>query len=378
MRAGMFLRVLAAQHRVSLLVVPLYPSPAGPLPPDLAARCKATAVVRRPSPPPSLPSTRDSQARERQEWIEAAGAAYRGVRFDIVHVFRLATLPFASPYLKPGRLNGPKKHLDLDDIESVSRRRIAALYQLNGNHAMAEVEEREARRSQALENTVLRDFDRVYVCSQADRTVLQPRARAELCVLPNAVRLPEPCPAKRHQPSFTFLFVGTLGYYPNEDAVIFLSEQILPLIRQKASCAFRFIIVGTGPSEGVKALSRLPEVEVIGAVPDVAPWYRQADVVVVPIRAGGGTRIKVLEAFSYGRPVVTTSVGIEGIDARDGEDILIEDTPAAFAARCLQLMADPQLGDQLATNALSLVKRGYTIEAVTTLFTAFNKAAEAT
>lgn len=372
MRAGMVLQALAAQYRVFLLVVPLYPSPAGPLPPELAALCQATAIVRRPSPRPPVLQTRDGQARERQEWIEAAGKALRGVRFDIVHVFRLATVPFASPYLKRRGLKRPKRHLDLDDIESVTRRRIAALYRLNGNAAAARFEDNEARRGEALEHAVLRDFDRVYICSHADRAILQPHARAELCVLPNAVRLPESLPVELGRREFTMLFVGTLGYYPNEDAVMYFCREVLPLIRQQATRAFRFRIVGPNAPQSVTELSQLPEVEVIGGVPDMAPWYREADAVVVPIRAGGGTRIKVLEAFSYGRPVVSTSIGIEGIDAQDGEHMLIGDMPVTFAERCLQLMAEPQLADQLATNALSLVKGAYTIEAATRTLLAFS------
>lgn len=294
----------------------------------------------------------------------AAGEAFGGVEFDIVHAFRLATSPFSEPYFQRPGLPRSIRHLDLDDIESITHRRLAALYRLNGDHARAQFEESEAKRCEALENAVLRDFDRVYVCSQADRALLRPRARTQLCVLPNAVRLPEPFPAKPRRPPFTLLFIGTLGYYPNEDAVIYFCREVLPLIRQRAACAFRFLIVGTGARHEVIALSRLPEVEVVGAVPDLSPWYRETDAVVVPIRAGGGTRIKVLEAFSYGRPVVSTSIGIEGIDADDGVHVLIGDTPTAFAERCLQLMAEPQFAEQVATNALSLVKRAYTVEAV--------------
>jgi len=373
MRAAMVLQVLASRYQVFLLVVPLYPSPAGPLPPALAALCHETAIVPPPSPSHRLRSAGNGGAREdlnRQGWIDAAGDAFRDTRFDVVHVFRLATLPFAEPYLKRHGLHRPKRHLDLDDIESVTRRRIGALYALNGNPEMAEVEEVEAKRSETREDAVLRNFHRVYVCSEEDRAALRPRAKAELCVLPNAVRLPEPPAASPRPPPFTFLFVGTLGYYPNEDAAIYFCREVLPLVRAQARRPFHCVIVGTGAKEAVIALGQLPEVEVAGAVPDLAPWYREADAVVVPIRAGGGTRIKILEAFSYRRPVVATSVGIEGIDADDGVHVLIADTPADLADRCLALMDDQDLRDRLTSNALSLLERAYTIEAVTRQFLA--------
>jgi glycosyltransferase involved in cell wall biosynthesis len=241
---------------------------------------------------------------------------------------------------------------------------------MNGNRQMAELEEGAARRGEDREDAVLRDFDRVYVCSEVDRASLRPRARAELCILPNAVRLPQPSAAGPRQIPFTFLFVGSLGYYPNEDAAIYFCQEVLPLLRRQARSPFRCVIVGTGAREAVTGLGRLPEVEVVGAVPDVGPWYREANVVVVPIRAGGGTRIKILEAFSYRRPVVTTSVGIEGIDAQDGVHVLIGDTPAAMARRCLRLMDEPELVGRLSHHAFLLLQRSYTIEAVTATFLA--------
>src|SRR5205814_10238117 len=99
-------------------------------------------------------------------------------------------------------------------------------------------------------------------------------------------------------------------------------------------------------------------------VPDAAPCYRAADAIVVPVRAGGGTRIKVLEAFSYRRPVVSTSIGIEGIDAHDAEHVLLADTADVFAEQCVRLMRDAALAERLTEDALSLVKRAYSLEAV--------------
>lgn len=377
MRAGMVLEVLAAKYRVYLLAVTLYPSPAGPLPPGLRARCHSVAIIPRP-PNRHQPAGSRSTGEDlnRLQWIAAAGAAFAGAQFDVVHVFRLAAVPFAEPYFKPQGPQ-PNRHLDLDDIESVTRRRIASLYAMNSNREMAELEEGEAKRSEAREDAVLRSFDRVYVCSERDRTALGPRSRAELCVLPNAVRLPQPPAAIPPPRPFTFLFVGSLGYYPNEDAAIYFCQEVLPLVRGRARSPFRCVIVGTGAREAVTGLGQLPEVEVVGAVPDLASWYREADAVVVPIRAGGGTRIKILEAFSYRRPVVATSVGIEGIDADDGVHVLIADTAADLADRCLALMDDQDLTDRLTSNALSLLERAYTIDAVTRKFLAsFGKPGE--
>ena len=108
----------------------------------------------------------------------------------------------------------------------------------------------------------------------------------------------------------------------------------------------------------------------IGAVPDVAGEYADADAVIVPVRAGGGTRIKVLEAFAYRRPLITTSAGLEGIEALPEEHCLIADTPGEFATQCLRLMRNPELGREVAERAYALVTSRYSPEVVARLVTA--------
>jgi glycosyltransferase involved in cell wall biosynthesis len=284
-------------------------------------------------------------------------------RFDVVHLVSLAVLPFAEPYLVRDSAHTPRRHLDLYDIESLAHRRIAALYHQNGNPAMAQYEEQLAQQAWGQEERVLRSFDRIYVCSTVDREELRDRSSAEIVVLPNTVRLPKPAPPRRPDSSFTFLFVGTLSYYPNEDALRFFCSEVLPILRRFAPQEFNLSVVGIGATAALQDVASTPEVRLIGAVPDVAPYYREADAVVVPIRAGGGTRIKILEAFSHCRPVVSTSLGMEGIEVRDEEQALIADTAEDFARQCARLMADAGLRERLAEHALALVSRAYTVEA---------------
>jgi glycosyltransferase involved in cell wall biosynthesis len=113
-----------------------------------------------------------------------------------------------------------------------------------------------------------------------------------------------------------------------------------------------------------RGLSRYPEVELLGYVADLAAAYVESDVVIVPIRGGGGTRIKVLEAFSYRKPVISTSIGIEGIQVEHGTHLLIGDTPEDFGRHCLDLMRDPEREDALIQAALCLVKAEYSWEAL--------------
>ena len=179
-------------------------------------------------------------------------------------------------------------------------------------------------------------------------------------MIPNAVRIPASVTDRRSRSTVTFLFVGTLGYYPNEDAAMFFCTEILPRVRASAGRPVRVLIAGSNPSARVRALAREPEITVAGAVPDLAPHYAAADAVVVPLRAGGGTRIKVLEAFGYRRPVVSTTVGAQGIDVTPGTHLLIGDTPGAFARQCVRLIEAPGLGKQLAARAFEFVKTHHT------------------
>src|SRR5262249_42927225 len=150
-------------------------------------------------------------------------------------------------------------------------------------------------------------FDRIYVCSRHDHVFFSARCRrGGISVLPNGVRLPDPVDGPSPEP-FSLLFVGTLGYYPNEDAVLYLCGEIVPRLRRRARRPFTVRIVGTGASARLREAAERAGIAMDDAVPDMRPCYARSAAVVVPVRAGGGTRIKILEAWSYRRPVLTTS-----------------------------------------------------------------------
>jgi len=356
MRAGAVLELLAAHYAVRLLIAPLYTAFDSRIPERLERLCSGSVIV------PSVP------ARPRLSGFWFGPRRFFGkTRFDVVHVFRLTMLPFAEPYLNRSWnrfWRRPARHLDLDDIESVTRNRIAELYRSNGEIAAADYEEAEARRMEAVEDAALKKFDRVYVCSEIDRQKLSGRTAAEVLVLPNAIRIPEGVRARPASGLFSFLFIGTLGYYPNQDAVRYFCSEIVPRIREGTAAPFLVNVVGFGDARPLRPLIRIPEVRLIGAVPEVRPWLEETDAVVVPVRAGGGTRIKILEAFSFERPVISTSIGREGIAARDDEHILIGDTPERFAEQCLRLMGDSALGARLAANARRLAEDEYSMVAL--------------
>jgi len=345
MRGGMVLQALCEHHRVSLVVIPLQGAPDAQVPEFLRGICENVAILR---PGESMAAV-DHQ-------------------FETIHVFRLAAMAYLHDWLRQFR-GGARLHLDLDDIESKTNRRIAELYRREGNDAMADRTLAHAQTSSLMEAVAFRLFDRVYVCSEGDRRELRDRCRAEIRILSNAVRLPKAVRAPSASSVFRFLFVGSLGYYPNQDGVRFFCTQVAPIIRERASreraTSFVVNVVGSGDSAGLRDLVS-GEVRLAGPVPDLRPWYEECDAVVVPIRAGGGTRVKILEAFSYSRPVVTTTMGVEGIQADDHRHLLIADSPEDFAAACLKLMSDKVLRQSLAASASDLVSKSYTIEALRT------------
>jgi glycosyltransferase involved in cell wall biosynthesis len=162
------------------------------------------------------------------------------------------------------------------------------------------------------------------------------------------------------------VFVGSMDYYPNAEAALSFSRRIWPLVRQRIPEA-RLLIVGADPPPAVLALGELPGVSVTGTVPDVRPYYRQALAAIVPLRTGGGTRLKILEAMAAGVPVISTPLGAEGLAVTPGRDILIAGPDDAEAwANQLQSLADAS-GDRrraLVAAALDLARTHYDWEMI--------------
>jgi sugar transferase (PEP-CTERM/EpsH1 system associated) len=189
------------------------------------------------------------------------------------------------------------------------------------------------------------------------RIVSQRLPHANVAVIPNGVNLEYFMPADNAVDPDSIVFTGLMSYRPNLDAAGYFAHQVLPLIRRSRPKA-RFTVVGWGSVEQIQAHVG-PGVEVTGRVPDVRPYLRSAAVVTVPLRVGGGTRLKVLEALATARPVVSTALGCEGIDVRDGEHLLIRDDPKSQAEAVLELMAEPRSANILGQRGRNLVEQQY-------------------
>jgi glycosyltransferase involved in cell wall biosynthesis len=197
---------------------------------------------------------------------------------------------------------------------------------------------------------------RTFVCSELDRLYLTNRLRLPRVVtVPNAVTIPEPQPLT---PEPTLLFIGSYSYKPNVDAAEFLVEQVWPRI-SRAMPKARLIIAGANPNRIHGYSSGIPGVEFTGFVEDLDGLYGRSRVVCVPILSGGGTRVKIIEAAAYGKPIVSTTLGAEGLEMRDGYELLLRDDPDSFAEACLKLLNDPIICNRLGSAARAMVVQHY-------------------
>ncbi len=201
-------------------------------------------------------------------------------------------------------------------------------------------------------------FDTCVVVSDLDRDALQRAAPVlDVAVVPNGVDAAGYSLLRDWPETPTLLFVGTMSYPPNADAALFFCEEIFPLIKERVPDA-KLLIVGRKPAAPVRALASA-DVIVTGFVESVIPYYERSSVSVVPLRAGGGTRLKILESMALGRPVVSTTIGCEGLQVTHNKDILIADTPTDFAAQIVRLLSDETLRKDLVTQGRQLVETRY-------------------
>lgn len=219
------------------------------------------------------------------------------------------------------------------------------------------------RRLRRYERALDRSFDLAFAVSGGDQAVLrQLTAGLPTEVVPNGVDTTYFRPAVFARPTGPgqyLLFTGTLDYRPNVDAVTWFVHAIWPTIRA-AHPRLRLCVVGQRPAAGLQVLSATPGIELVGAVADIRPWFAHAAVYVLPMRVGGGVRLKLLETWAMEVPCVTTTRGAEGVDGFEpGAQALVADDPRAFAQEVVGLLDNPERGHALALAGRRLVMERY-------------------
>lgn len=311
----------------------------------------ALALARSVSDPRPLVMLRDESAPLRRL---LAGLVEREA-FDLVHADQLNMAQFALD------LGGLPAVLDLHNAVWTIFARLART--AHGPRRWMLL--RETARLRRYEAEVCRRAAAVLAVSDADRAALQQVAGpVPIDVVPIAVDVREQPLVARDADANAALSVATMYWPPNVDGVCWFGREIYPQVRREHPSA-PFYVVGARPAREVRELAaQQPGVVVTGYVPELEPYHRKTAAFVVPLRSGSGMRVKILEAFARGLPVVSTTIGCEGIDARDDEQLLIADEPQQFAEAVGRLVRDRQLGDRLVQGGRQLAERLYDWRAV--------------
>lgn len=289
---------------------------------------------------------------------------FPAVQFAAIHTFRLAMARVSVGMLARTKARQPYLVLDLDDNECDLSTRLVNLLERDNDLEAAKYVRAEQPQMRILEKMLAPRFQALCLANPDDCRVFAARyPGVAVHHLPNVVRLPEDLgvEAVSQSRSARLLFVGALNYPPNIDGICFFCEQVLPLIEVRAGTPVSLRVVGSDPKPRVSLLNRNPAVTIHGNVPSVDPYYRDADVCIVPVRAGSGTRIKILEAFSFRRPVVSTRLGAEGLGVIDGEHLLLADEPEEIARKCLTLLNDRESRDRMVESAYRWVLENHSL-----------------
>ena len=304
------------------------------------------------------------ERREMPEMYELIRKTCKEKQFDVVHVDHChmgryglwVKQEFALPILL-------REH----NIEFQIYERFALAEKSLLKRAVARIH---GKRLRVEETTMLTQFDRVAAISDEDRQLIKhvaPSARVGL--IPAGVDLEYFKPEHKTVKSNSILFVGALDWDPNYDALLYFLRSIFPLILKRNREAV-LTVVGSNTERIQPEIGALGNsVCIMGRVPDIRDYFGEAAVVVVPLRIGGGIRIKILEAFAMGKALVATSIGVEGIEATNGEHLLVRDTPESFAEAVDLLLRNDAMRETLGASAQSLVHSTYDWKGIAKRFT---------
>lgn len=296
--------------------------------------------------------------------------AMHKIKFDLVHYSTISLVEYVND-----AANLPKV-LDHHNIESFMMRRRS---EKEKNMFKKVYFYCEAWKLQSVEKLYASNVGVNLTVSRLDAEKLRslyPEANVELCE--NGSDTTYFMPDNRVSPEVGhLLFVGGLDWYPNRDAMLYFCKDVWPqLIREKPNV--KLTIVGAHPPESLKQVAvRDHRIRLVGYVDDVRPYFQKADIFICPIRDGGGTRLKILNAMAMGKQIITTSIGCEGIDLIPGKDVLIADTPEDFVKQVQWLLSNPTLKSELGMRGRKLVEEKYSWDTIAMrLLTIYDKVVE--
>ena len=237
-------------------------------------------------------------------------------------------------------------------------------YEVSRNPFWKAISWREYRTMDNMERRYLRRADHILTVSAADRqTFSEFLDPSKITVIQTGVDIEYFRPTAGPEEENSLVFTGSMDWLPNEDGIFYFAEQILPLVRREIPNA-TLTVVGRSPSARLLALAEKSGIKITGRVDDVRPYIDRSAVYIVPLRIGGGTRIKIFEAMAMGKTVLSTSIGAEGLPVTHGRNILLADTPATFADRAILLLKSQKSRETLGQAARALVEQHYSWSSV--------------
>jgi glycosyltransferase involved in cell wall biosynthesis len=291
--------------------------------------------------------------------------------FQFIHADQLTMVQFAirGASAFPGRK--PKVIFDAHNAVWTIVERMKE----NARFFMKPVLAIEAKRVKQYEGELLRTVDHVLAVTDIDQRLLEEALHfsksgnytnvSPVTVIPIAVDTKKLQPVNRKVGSKNIITLGTLHYPPNADGIRWFFNEVFPLVQKRVPEATLTIIGKNPPQDFIELAERNPgTIKVTGYVDDLVPYLEESALMVVPVRAGGGMRVRILEAFAYAMPVVTTTVGLEGIHGTPDHDVIVADTPADFANRAAELLENVSLQEKLANNGRELATTKYDWQAV--------------
>ena len=274
--------------------------------------------------------------------------------FDLVQIESIHLMDYL-PIIRAAR-NSPKVICDWHNVESELMQRYSEREKNPLRRAYAH---RTARKMGEFERRAMTEFDAHVAVSERDAQQLRrvnPNAR--IFVIENGVDVAHYSGRQAEIARTRILFVGSMDYHANCDAVVDFAREVWPLVRESRP-ELVFTIVGRDPSPAVRELASLPGVEVTGTVDDVRPFYREAVAALVPLKTGGGSRLKILEAMAASVPVISTRLGAEGIDVKDRENVLLAETANEFHDAITEIIDNHELREKLLATGRALVRERY-------------------
>ena len=273
--------------------------------------------------------------------------------YDIIFVHLLRMANYVMDW------NSTPKIIDLTDAISLSYERLLQFSGFYQNRSFHKIYSLEKARVLNYEKKILKTFDNSLLISEIDRDYLQSHCQIDrVSVVKNGVNLNYFKYMPNGYDPDKLVFHGNMNYLPNVDAALYFYQDIFPLIKQKWPKA-KLFLVGARPKKQLQGLEKNPDVFVTGRLNDLRPQLRNAAVSICPLRAGAGLQNKVLESMAIGTPVVTTSVGSEGIGATPAKEIEVADTPEAFAEKVLSFMSNPGKRAGFSMRARQFVEADY-------------------